>query len=425
MDSQERSQDFRQEPKKKFSFAGVAVVSATFGFVAAAIVGGGVYWKLNQEIELLRLALPAAQRLTAEQQASGEYIPQTTQEEKIIQAVKQVSPAVVSIVLTKDVPVFERVFRDPFEEFFGGPSPLQIPEVQQRGVEQREVGQGSGFFVSADGLVVTNKHVVLDDDVAYTVFTKEGKSYEAKVLARDPVQDLAVLRVRPEQGESFPFVRLGSSDVLQIGQTAVAIGNSLGEFRNTVSTGVISGLGRTITASDGGEFVETIEDVIQTDAAINRGNSGGPLLNLAGEVIGVNTATVLDAQSIGFAIPVNIVKRDVEQVQTGGAIVYPFLGVHYVLVTKQIQQENNLFPDHGAFISSGDESSPIVPDSAAEKAGLQDGDVITHVNGKKITTENSLAKELQKYKPEDTIEITVHRSGQELKMQVTLGERTE
>jgi serine protease Do len=296
------------------------------------------------------------------------------------------------------------------------------------------VGGGSGFIVSADGFVVTNKHVVLDEDAEYTVFTNDGKSYPAKVLAKDPLQDLALLKIDQgpivnEQGafvsRSFVASSLGDSDGLEIGQTVIAIGNALGEFRNTVSVGVISGLGRTITAS-GGNFVETIEDVIQTDAAINKGNSGGPLLNLAGEVIGINTATVLDAQNIGFAVPVNKVKRDIEQVKTLGKIVYPFLGVRYVLVTDRIAKEQNLSVSYGALVAKGSQGeAALIPGSPAQMAGILEGDIILEFNGVRIRPENSLAKLIQKYNPKDTVVLKILRADQEKIFTVILGERSE
>lgn len=374
-------------------------------------IGGGVYWKLSQEIS--RVA--QEQRI---QPVEEGYTPQTTQEEKIIEAVQNVSPSVVSIILTKDEPVFEQTFRDPFEDFFGPPaggSPFRVPELQQKGTEKREIGGGSGFFVSADGLIVTNKHVVLREDVEYTVFTKDGESYSAKVLARDPVQDIAIIKI--ERPDPFSFVKFGGSKNLQIGQTVIAIGNALGEFRNTVSVGVISGLGRTITASDGGEFVETIEDVIQTDAAINKGNSGGPLLNLAGEVIGVNTATVLDAQNIGFAVPSGRARRDLYQVKELGKIVYPFLGIEYKLEL-----------DKGALVMD------VVKDSAAEKAGLKKDDILVEFDGKKIDAEHSLGRIIQQYddkqekpmyNPGDTVELKILRGDEELVLSAILDERAE
>lgn len=366
--------------------------------------------------------------------AEKEYVPQTSQEQKIINLVKKVSPSVVSIVITKDVPIIEQYFTDPFGDFFPGDSGFRVPNYRQSGFEKREVGGGSGFIVSSDGLVLTNKHVVLDEDAEYTVLLNDGKAYSAKVLARDPVQDLAILKIEQEQAIDdsgtyilidFPSVKLGDSDFLKIGQTVVAIGNALGEFRNTVSVGVISGLGRTITASDGGNFVETIEDVIQTDAAINKGNSGGPILNLAGEVVGINTATVLDAQSIGFAIPVNKAKRDIEQVISSGEIVYPFLGVRYVLITRQIQRDEDLLVDYGALIKRSGGESAVVSNSAASDAGIIEGDIILEFNGEMITKDNSLAKLIQKRSPGESVVMKVLRDGEEKIITATLGRRTE
>lgn len=402
----------------------IVLFSSLFG----ALIGAGVAWyafgTLGKPFGIEKIA----QETTVEK----EYVPQTTEEEKIIELVEQVFPSVVSIVITKDVPIIEQFFTDPFEDFFGG-SGLQVPQYRQRGVEKREVGGGSGFIVSSDGLVVTNRHVVLDEDAEYTVLTNDGKRYVAQVLARDPVQDLAILKIQQEQTVSssgiltqkaFVAVRLGNSDALKIGQTVIAIGNALGEFRNTVSVGVISGLGRTITASDGKNFVETIEDVIQTDAAINKGNSGGPLLNLTGEVIGINTATVLDAQSIGFAIPVNKATRDIEQVKSTGEIVYPFLGVRYIIITIQVQKEQNLLVDYGALISRGVSGEvAITPGSAAEKAGIQKGDIILEFNGERITKDNSLAKLIQKRNPGDTVVLKIFREGEEKTISATLGQR--
>jgi len=412
----------------------VVVVSSFFGFAGGAIIGGVLYQQVASLLEQVGFELP--DRIIQETVVEKEYVPQTTQEQKIIDVVKNVSPAVVSIIITKDVPVIEQFFVDPFEDFFGGRSPFQfrVPQFRQQGTEKREVGGGSGFIVSTDGLVITNKHVVLDDEAEYTIFTTDGRSFPARVLAKDPLQDLAVLKIDQENiidttgnfiTKPFPSVVLGDSDALEIGQTVIAIGNALAEFRNTVSVGVISGLGRTITAS-GGNFVETIEDVIQTDAAINRGNSGGPLLNLAGQVIGINTATVLDAQNIGFAIPVNRATRDIEQVRTLGKIVYPFLGVRYVLITEAVAREENLPVTHGAWIRSGPNGEPaVILRSAAAKAGILSGDILLEMNGERITQENSLAKIIQQYNPGDSIVLKVLRDGQEKILNATLGERSE
>jgi len=268
---------------------------------------------------------------------------------------------------------------------------------------------------------LTNKHVVLEEAADYVVLMNDGRKFEAKVLARDPAQDLAILKI--QSNEKFQVAVLGDSQELEVGQTVIAIGNVLGEFRNSVSVGVIAGLGRKITASGGG-LVETLEDVIQTDAAINKGNSGGPLLNLKGEVIGVNTAMAFGAENIGFAIPINKAKKDIKQVKELGKIVYPFLGVRYVVITKDIQLENNLPVDYGAWILGGVGEPAIVPGSAAHIAGLKEGDIILEFNNEKITLENSLAKIISKYNPGDKVVLKILRQGEEKIVEIILGEKS-
>ncbi len=355
------------------------------------------------------------------------YIPLTSQEEIVINVVKEVSPAVVSIIVTKDLPVFEEYFHSPFEElreFFDDPFfEFRVPQYAPKETEKREIGAGTGFIISKDGMILTNAHVVFDKKADYTVLTNDGRKFSVKEIHRDPVQDLAILKIEQERGFAFPFVKIGDSDKIRTGQTVIAIGNVLGEFQNTVSKGVISGLGRTITAAGGG-MITTIEDVIQTDAAINRGNSGGPLLNLKGEIIGINTAMVVGGENIGFAIPINKAKRAIEQVKTLGKIVYPFLGVRYVLITDKIQKENNLPVNYGAWII-GDREPAIFPGSAAEKAGLKENDIILEFNGQKITLENSLAKIIMKYNPGDQVVLKILRNGKEKTIEVTLGQKSE
>jgi S1-C subfamily serine protease len=400
----------------------IVFLSSSFGFLAGLLSGSIYYLQIKDYLSGLDVEIPEAKIV------EKEYLSQTTQEEAIIKAVEDIWPSVVSIVVSKDVPIVEQYFYDPFEgfeEFFGTPFELQVPQYREGGTERREIGGGSGFIVSQDGLVLTNKHVVLDQEADYTVFTNDGESYQAKVLARDPVQDIAVLKIEQLNSHSFPTVKFGDSDKLQAGQTVIAIGNALGEFRNTVSVGVISGLGRTITASGGG-MVETLEDVIQTDAAINRGNSGGPLLNLKGEVIGMNTATVVDAQNIGFAVPVNKAKKSIEQVKVLGKIVYPYLGIRYVILDGQIQEENSLPVGYGAWIIKGEEGEPaVIPGSPAQDAGLSENDIVLELGGEKITLENSLAKLIMKYDPGDEVVLKILRSGEEKMVRLILGERSE
>ncbi len=350
------------------------------------------------------------------------YIPQVSYEQAIINSVKEASPSVVSIIITKNLPVYEQKWVNPFGDL--GIPGFEIPQYIQKGTKQQEVGGGSGFIVSDDGLILTNKHVVSDKKAEYTVFTNDGQKFSAKVLARDPVQDLAIIKI--ESDKKFKAIKLGDSSEIQIGQSSIAIGNALGEFRNTVSVGVISGLGRTISASGQGGFSETLEDIIQTDSAINAGNSGGPLLNLKGEVIGINTAMAQGAEAIGFAIPINRAKRDIKQVSGGNKIVYPFLGVRYILVNEQIKEENKLSVDYGAWVKKGSNGElAITKDSAADKAGIKLGDIILEFNGEKIIADNSMAKIITKYNPGDKVILKILRGSEELSVDVILGERSE
>ena len=409
-------------------------LSSIFGFISGTISGAYFYTEIKDYLSKLNITIPEPQ-IEKNNQETPIYLPQTSQEEMIIKVVNETSPAVVSIIVTKDLPVYEEYYVSPFEEFFGEPFfEFKIPQYQQKGTEKKEVGGGTGFFVSEDGMVLTNAHVVSDKEAEYTVLTNDGKKYPAKVLATDTFRDLAIIKIEREKkvddqgkltSEPFPAVKFGDSNKLQIGQTVVAIGNALGEFRNTISVGVISGLGRTVTASGGG-MVETQEDVIQTDAAINKGNSGGPLLNLKGEVIGVNFAMAQEAQSIGFAIPINNAKKDIEQVKASGKIVYPFLGVRYVLINEEIKKENNLPVDYGAWVKKGDNGeSAIFSGSPAEKIGLKEGDIILEFNGEKITTDNTLAKIIMKYNPGDKVTLKILRGGEEQIFEVVLVEKTE
>ncbi len=349
------------------------------------------------------------------------YASNVSYEQAIIDSVKQASPSVVSIVISKNLPIYEQEWINPFGE--NSPFDFQIPQYVQKGSQLQEIGAGSGFIVSEDGLVLTNKHVVIDKSAEYTVFTNDGQKYAAKVLALDPVQDLAVIKVQSDS--KFQPIKLGDSSSIQLGQTAIAIGNALGEFRNTVSVGIISGLGRTVSASNQtGSFSETLEGIIQTDAAINAGNSGGPLLNLKGEVIGINTAMAEGAENVGFAIPVNFAKKDIDQVIKTNKIVYPFLGVRYILINDEIKDKYKLTVDYGALVLRGEKGeAAVVSGSAADKAGIKGKDIILEINEEKITQDNSMSKIIQKYNAGDKVTLKILRKGAELNVDVTLGER--
>lgn len=385
--------NWKRKNKKLENVSLVVSLSIIFGFLAGMVSGGFFYARINDYLEKLDL-----QPITE----LKESIEETT-----INVVKNSSPAVVSIVITKDVPIYEQYV-------FG---------YRQTGTEKREVGGGTGFIVSEDGLILTNKHVVLDDNAEYTVFTNTGKKFSAKVIAKDPFQDLAIIKIN-QKHQKFPVLNLGNSDEIEIGQSVIAIGNALAEFRNTVSSGLISGLGRRITARGDNSFVETLNDVIQTDAGINKGNSGGPLLNLKGEVIGINTAVALDAQSIGFAIPINYAKRDIEQIKEIGEIIYPFIGIRYILVNEEIKEQEELSVDYGILIVDGGAGNPpITPGSPASETELAKGDVVLEFNGERIDANNNLIKILMDYNPGDEVTLKVLKDGEIIEITLTLSER--
>lgn len=366
---------------------------------------------------------------TSTQQSSSQvqiYSPTVDYEQAVVKAIEQISPAVISITISKNLPVIEQCPYSPFadmppeiQQFFGGQN-MQFYQSCQKGTKLQEIGGGSGFIVSPDGLIVTNKHVVFDETASYTVLTNDGKKYDANVLARDPNRDIAIIKIL---ADNLPVVNLGDSNGLKLGQTAIAIGNALGEFRNTVSTGVISGLSRSVTASGSGIGTEKLEDLIQIDAAINEGNSGGPLLNLKGEVIGINVAMVSGAQSIGFSIPINQVKKSIESVKSTGRIVSPYLGVRYLVIDSNLAKKEKLSVENGVLVRGSSDGSAVLKDSPAEKAGIKAEDIIIEVNGEKITKDNSLNSLLQKYSVGDKITLRIIRDGKELDLSAILEER--
>ncbi len=411
---------------------GVLIISITlsslfggfFGFVA------GAWYRAEGADPAQKMRSIFADKPGSDQkQAETEKVVRVEEESDIITTVEKASPAVVSIIVTKDLPIIEKYYRQPFGDsdffsrFFGSDFGdfFSRPEYRQNGTEKREVGGGTGFIVSADGYILTNKHVVSDEDAEYTVLMNDESRHAAKVLAKDTMNDLAVLKV---EGKDMPYIELGDSTNLKVGQSVITIGNALAEFRNTVSTGVVSGLRRNITAGGSGIGSEDLVDVIQTDAAINPGNSGGPLLDLSGRAIGINTAIAQGAENIGFAIPINAVKSVYESVKKNGRIVHPWLGIRYVLIDEEIAKANNLSVSDGALIARGENRTDlaVIPGSPADKAGLVENDIVLEIDGEKISRDNQLSRLISKHRVGDEIELKIWRKGEEKKLKVKLEE---
>jgi len=344
----------------------------------------------------------------------------------IIKLVKKCAPAVVSIIIAKNLPKLEN-FPDfsPFLPFGFNPAELykQIPPEMFDEHGRVKIGGGSGFIVSPDGFVLTNKHVVVDPKADYTVVASEGKKYHAKVVARDPINDVAILKV---EANDLPYVELGESTDLELGQTVVAIGNALGQFQNTISTGVVSGLSRHIMAQSGVEGQQQeLRGVIQTDAAINPGNSGGPLVDIDGKAIGINSAVVFGAQNIGFAIPINAAKKALADIKKYGRIRAPFLGLRYLLIDPVLKMRHNLPVDYGAMVIP--EATPgdygVLPSGPADKAGILEHDIILEADSKKITKDLPLSEIVQSHEVGDKLDLKIlRRDGKELEATVTLEE---
>lgn len=327
-------------------------------------------------------------------------------ESTIIEVIEKSIPSVVTIGITKVETTKDRIQINPFNPV----NPFETIPGTQTEVQQNI---GSGFIVSSDGLIITNRHVVGDTEASYTVFTNDKKEYKVASIFRDPLNDLAILKIN---AKNLDPLELGDSSNLKLGQIAITIGTPLGEFANTVTSGIISGLGRGITAGSPYEtHVEKLDNVIQTDAAISPGNSGGPLLNSSGLVIGVNTALAAEGQNIGFAIPSNVVSELIGDFQKrGGTFERPILGVRYSVIDEQIAKAENLV--QGAYVAS------VIEGSSADEAGIQEGDIIISIDGERISDKNqgSLAKIILDKKIGDRITIVLYRDGNTITVQATL-----
>lgn len=334
-----------------------------------------------------------------------------------VETVKKVAPSVVSIVISKYLPRMKTV--DSLSFF----NPFLFEDVEDGAKEKVKVGGGSGFIVSDDGLVLTNKHVVFDADAEYTVITTDGTEYPAEILSRDPVNDIAIVRIK---AKNLPTIELGDSTKIELGQTVIAIGNALGMFSNSVSKGIISGLARSISASLGdGGHAERLRGVIQTDVAINQGNSGGPLINLDGRAVAINTAVIFGAQNIGFSIPINWAKADLADIKKFGRIIKPYIGLMYLSLTKELQKKYDLPVNAGAIVirDHTPNSKAVLPDSPADKAGIKENDIITEIDGKPLNEKEDFMDLIQEHAVGDVVELTILRKDKKHTTKVTLEER--
>ena len=354
--------------------------------VVAGIVSGGL-----SAAAVTNLMQPGTITPSGTQTPQGTNVSSVTIDESsaVITAVQRALPAVVKIASTA-------------EGLFGGQS-----------------GIGTGFIFDSNGWILTNRHVV-DGASKLTVVLNDSRQLDGTVYGIDTLTDLAIVKV---DATGLPTIALGSSDALKPGQLAIAIGNPLGEFENTVTTGIISGLGRQIVAGNGTQTSsERLNNLIQTDAAINPGNSGGPLLDSAGQVIGINTAVNQDAQGIGFAIPIDVAKPIVDQALNGQKLQRPWIGVYYTVITKQLASDRDLPVDTGALIDSSQSNVPAVfPGSPAERAGLKAGDIITAIDGTPVNADQDLSEQILQKSPGDMITLRVLRSGSTRDISVTLG----
>lgn len=371
--------------------------------VGGLLVGAVVFGAVADRVSQFKFLDRWFSRTNSGTQVIGRQI---VDEESVVTAVvEQTTPSVVTISISKT----NVINQNPFGDMFGFQMPNQQPQTQK--IEQ---DIGTGFVISTDGLIVTNKHVVADTSAKYKVITSSNDIIEVVNIYRDPVTDLAILKVNKA---GLTPLKLGDSGKIKVGQTVIAIGTALGEFRSTVTTGVISGLGRGITAGSPFEGSEKLDNVIQTDAAINPGNSGGPLLNSSGEVIGVNVAVSQSAQNIGFALPINMVKDSIDEFKTTGQFDRPYLGVSYQQISKQAALLNEV--PQGAYVQQ------VIAGSPAEKAGLQVGDIITEIDGQKLTDaqNTSLASIINKKKIGDSVSVKVWRDSKEQSFSVKLEKR--
>ncbi len=366
--------------RRKLALISACVITVVWLMVGAAVLGSWLMMQFSKQ--------------PAQSTPDGNLV-MSRDEADISEVVQRVSKSVVSIVTTKNGRTFSRA------------------TVQQ--------GAGTGIIISKDGYILTNKHVVKDAETI-EIMGSDGTQYtDVKLVGADPLNDVAFLKINGVN--DLPAATLGDSSTVRVGQKVIAIGNSLGRYQNTVTTGIISGKGRPVQAatSEHSDAAESLTDLLQTDAAINPGNSGGPLLNMSGQVIGINTAIVSDAQSVGFAIPIAATKGLVRSVLSSGKIQKSYIGVQYIAITPEVRAEYKLPVKSGAYVGGSRSKSAVIADGPADKAGIKNGDIITKVNDKLIGEQGGLSSLVSEFLPGETVELTILRDGKERRVKLTLG----
>ncbi len=372
----------KKEKKPKEKGQGFRQLSLLLGIIFIAFTSG----MLGAGLILQTNDVP---NITSNPAVDGNEL-STGSEKSVSKIVESVGPSVVSIVVESQA-----------NTIFG--------TVMQSGA-------GTGVIISGDGYILTNNHVVGNSKSA-TVMLDDGTVYEnVEVVGSDPLNDIAFMKIK--DAKDLPTVTLGDSSTVKVGQQVVAIGNALGQYQNTVTTGILSGVGRPVTAgSESGGQQENLVDLLQTDAAINSGNSGGPLVNMAGQVIGINTAIVADANNIGFSIPINSTKGLIEGLLKTGEVKRAFLGVNFINITPSVAKELKLSVTEGAYVF-GDNA--VSPNSPAAKAGIEKGDIITKINDNQIGRSQGLSTIIGMYRPNTKVTITILRDGKTITKDVTL-----
>ena len=382
--------------KNRILYLALVILLAGVASLSGAAAGGAVVYQVMSWAQTSKLSVASAP-VTESQPASNSsqsktttLIVNTTQvETTVTQAVKKVGPAVVTVI---------------------GNVPAQVTPM---GMSSSATVSGSGVFISSQGYILTNNHVVADTQGDLTIVLADGSQETAKIVGTDQYNDIAVLKT---SGKVPAVATLGNSDVLNPGESVIAIGSPLGDFKNTVTEGVVSAMGRSIDTGNG----YTIDNLIQTDAAINQGNSGGPLVNLAGEVIAINTLIVRNsgagtvAEGLGFAIPINTAKAVAEQLIQTGKITHPYLGISFQPITPDIANAYNLPAQWGVYVTD------VAAGSPASQAGLQQGDIITSLGGVALDATHSYINTLFTFKPGDQVIVKFLRNGSPSQIQVTL-----